>query len=199
MLHRRLLPLVLVVSACFDDPPGLTIADGSSSGDGPTTFMPTTAPPSSSSTSAPEDTGESGETGEADASNWAPSSGTDSEESSSGSSSGSESSSGDPPYEGPYGDCREGPVDGGEYLCPPSPCVLSPPMHSICSPPCDAGCEPGPGGAATACLDTVAEGAVPPVCVIVCAGEGSPCPDDLECAPTTFTQGGEPVWMCMWP
>ena len=207
MRPTRWLLALLGLGACFEDMP--MPAEGTT-GEPTTqgTITPTTAPPlttsaSASSTSGPSgpsttqgDDDDLGETvGSADSTTG------EDDESSSSSDGGSSSSTGEPLYEGPYGDCWEGVVQQGRYLCPPSPCVVSPPDHSACAPEaCAGGCEPGPDGVGATCLDTITTDTVPAVCVIACAGEGSPCPDGMDCAETTFqATAGDVVWLCMWP
>lgn len=205
-MRRPLLLAAMLAAGCFSEPPMLTAEDddessggltnppastsaGPSSGTGqPGTASSTTDAPTSTSAIADEDSSGSSDTGG---------------ESSESSSDESESSSTGAPYDGPYGDCWDGPVQSerGEYLCPPSPCVVSAPDHSACAPMCEGGCEPGPDGAATTCLPELAGDGVPEVCVMSCAGAGGYCPEGLECAESTLVAegGGEPLWFCMWP
>ncbi len=201
MHHHRWL-YALALTACFTDDPPLVAAsdddgeDASSSSSGPPDPPTVTSAPSSASstTQPPEDDDGSSSGGSSS------SSGSESDDSSSGGDS-SSSSTGPAPYDGAYHDCWEGPVQQkeGEYICAPHPCVVSLPDHSACAPECGAGCELGPEDVGAVCLDTIADGTVPAVCVITCGGDGAPCPDAMECKVTEFEAAGEPLWMCMWP
>lgn len=197
MIHRCV--ALLLFTGCFGEPPTLAAppdddedaVDGSSSSGGPSTLSST----ASSAGTGGSDESESGDNG----SSFAPTSG-DEGSSSDGNSEGSSSSSGPPPYEGPYGDCWEGEVqtEEGEYLCPPSPCVVALPEHSACAPECGDGCDPGPDGLAAVCLPTIAVGTLPEVCVMPCAGPGAPC-GELDCMDSTFEDAaGDPLYFCMW-
>lgn len=191
----------LLTAACFSDPPPppLTAAEASTGDTDPST---STGGPGSASSAGfiPDDASGSTDDGQSSDAGDDVVATADAESSGSTGSSSSSGSTGPAPYDGPYADCWEGQVQQGEHLCPASPCVTSLPDHSACAPLCERGCEPGPEGAAAVCLPTVAAGTLPEVCVLPCSGDGSPCPDAMECMPTTFEDaGGSTVWLCMWP
>lgn len=192
---------VAALSGCFSEAPAVgggseSTTDGSeeeagTDGPGQTSLAPVTTAESSAVSTGTADFGPT------DGAETDGTSGTGDEGTDDGSSSSSSSTTG-VPSNGPYEDCYPGDV-GGPKLCPEMSCVVSLPAHSACAPNCDTGCDPGIDGAGTVCLSDVADGVAAPVCFMMCAGVGASCPDGTACSEMTYTQGGEPIWGCLWP
>lgn len=200
---KRVAIAVAALSGCFSEPPSVEDTEGTegtteggeegagTDGPGQTSAPPVTtaggsASGSGSSSSSPSGTSEDPDT---DGTSTGGDESTDDGSSSSGTGVVSN---------GPYEDCYPGDI-GGPKLCPAMSCVISLPAHSACAPACAPGCDPGIDGAGTVCLSDVADGVVAEVCFMQCAGLGAACPDGTACSEMTYTQGGTPLWGCMWP
>jgi len=191
------LALILLVSACFAESTTLADANGDASSDegtGDDTLSPSSASSTSAGTHGPGGSG--GGSGTTDDpwsssdSNGGTSDGESSSDTDTGSSSdaGGSSSTGDPDPT-VYADCLD---DAGAPLCPGS-CVADPEgTASACAPPCGPECPEG-----GACLDDVADEVAALVCVLPCTNDDE-CPG-MVCADTTYTTGGAPLRLCMWP
>lgn len=186
---------VALVAGCFAEAPRVA-ADASSEGGGSDASTgPIGTPTGGQGPALTDSTTDGSAGGDGEASSAAESDAFGSSDSSSGSSGGTtgseaSSSSGttgraDPD---PYGDCYG---EGGEPLCPGSSCILDTGLPaSACAPDCAPGCDGG-----GVCADAITDQTVGPVCLLPCSSNAE-C-DDV-CADTGWTNGGVPLYACMW-
>lgn len=198
----------IFVCGCFSDIPAVEGGTEGGTQGAATETLPTLERPGSSSESTAAAAQTSGDGESTSGSGPDPSTGSSSSGTSGSAASTSttealedaSSSSTGPGWPHEYHDCYEGEVPSVPKLCDQS-CVIHEPTHSACAPDCAAGstCD-GVGAFGGTCLNQIAQGTPPAVCILRCDGPGSPCPEGMVCETIDgfATTIGQVIYACLW-